>query len=108
MVIAVRNGAAAVVTAPRALGARFQFLRSSSAGGNFWTRAGDAPSLRLAGCPATPAGTRIPASYAPGLTLFWQGYVTGLKGCIPLEVRTSPRRHPVRVFIAPGHGGCGS
>jgi hypothetical protein len=108
MVIAVRNGTAAVVTAPRALGARFRFLRSSSAGGNFWTLSGDAPSLRLSGCPATPAGTHIPVSYAPGLTMFWQGYVTGLKGCIPLEVRTSPGGHPVRVFIAPGNGGCGS
>ena len=59
-----------------------------------------APGLTLSGCPAGPIGTGIPESYAPGLTIFWEGYVTDLRGCIPVEVRTTPHSTPVRVTIA--------
>jgi hypothetical protein len=39
--------------------------------------------------------------------MFWEGFVTDLRGCIPLEVRASSGSHPVRVTIAATDGGCG-
>jgi hypothetical protein len=38
--------------------------------------------------------------------MFWEGYVTDLRGCIPLEVRTSAASQPIRVTIS--GAGCGS
>ena len=76
--------------------------------GTPYTLSEGAPGLTLAGCPASPLGHHIPASYAPGLTMFWEGFVTDLRGCIPLEVRASPDSPPVRVTIAATDGGCGS
>jgi DNA-directed RNA polymerase specialized sigma24 family protein len=108
MVIAVENGRTAVVSAAPGLDGRFRFLASFHGGDQPYTLAEGAPGLTLAGCPAGPAGTKIPEIYAPGLTMFWQGYVTDLRGCIPLEVRTSPASQPVRVTVAPGNGSCGS
>ena len=57
--------------------------------------------------PGQPRGDHVPAKYAPGLTMFWEGFVTDLRGCIPLDVRASPGSHPVRVTIAATDGGCG-
>jgi hypothetical protein len=108
MVIAVSNGRTAVVTDAPAAGGRFRFLASFNSGGNPYTLAEGAPGLTLVGCPAGPAGTDIPESYAPGLTMFWEGYVTDLRGCIPLEVRTSPASQPIRVILSAANGGCGS
>ncbi len=54
-----------------------------------------AASLTMSGCPASPVGTNIPESYAPGLTMFWQGYVTDLRGCVPLEVHASRAARPI-------------
>ena len=108
MVIAVRNGHTAVVTAATSLGARFRFLAGFNNSGVPYTLSEGAPGITLAGCPASPAGTHIPASYAPGLTLFWEGYVTDLRGCIPVEVRASSGSRPVRVIIAATGGGCDS
>ncbi len=71
-----------------------------------YTLSEGAPGITLAGCPASPVGHHIPASYAPGLTMFWEGYVTDLRGCIPVEVRTSPGSPPIRVTLAAGNGGC--
>jgi hypothetical protein len=109
MVIAISNGHEAVVTAAPATKGRYRFLASFNDEGVPYTLTEGAPSLILTGCPAGPVGTGIPASYAPGLTMFWEGYVTDLRGCIPLEVRTSPASKPIRVILpaAPG-GGCGS
>lgn len=109
MVIAISNGRTAVVTAAPATRGRYRFLAQFNSEGIPYTLAEGAPGLTLVGCPVGPAGTDIPASYAPGLTLFWQGYVTDLRGCVPLEVRTSPAGKPVRVVLpaVPG-GGCGS
>ena len=107
MVIAVRDGRTAVVTAAPSLGGRFRFLASFNNSGTPYTLSEGAPGIILAGCPAGPAGTHIPAGYAPGLTMFWEGFVTDLRGCIPLEVRASSGSHPVRVTIATD-GGCGS
>jgi hypothetical protein len=108
MAIAVRNGHTAVVTAPPSLGGRFRFLASFNGGGTPYTLSEGAPGLTLGGCPAIPVGHRIPARYAPGLTMFWEGFVTDLRGCIPLDVRASSGSPPVRVTIAATDGGCGS
>jgi hypothetical protein len=107
MVIAVSNGRTAVVTAAPATRGRYRFLGSFNNAGIPYTLAEGAPGLTLAGCPVGPTGTDIPASYAPGLTLFWEGYVTDLRGCIPLEVRTSPAGQPIRVTVPAPGGGCG-
>jgi hypothetical protein len=106
MVIAIANGKTAVVTAGPATAGRYRFLATFNNGGRPYTMTEGAPGLTLAGCPAGPAGTNIPASYAPGLTMFWEGYVTDLRGCIPLEVRTSAASAPIRVTIS--GAGCGS
>jgi hypothetical protein len=108
MVIAVSNGRTAVVTDAPATKGRFRFLASFNNAGIPYTLAEGALGLTLAGCPAGPAGTDIPASYAPGLTLFWEGYVTDLRGCIPLEVRTSPAQQPIRITLPSPDGGCGT
>ena len=56
---------------------------------------------RRAGCPPAPAGTTgLPEADAPGLTMFWQGYVSGLRGCIPLDVRSPAASRPIRVTVA--------
>jgi hypothetical protein len=107
MVIAVENGHTAVVRAAPELHGRFRFLASFHGGGQPYTLAEGAPGLTLAGCPPDPPGTRIPANHAPGLTQFWEGYVTNLRGCIPLEVRSSPASKPIRVTVAAPYGGCG-
>ena len=108
MVIAVRNGRSATVTdAPPAAG-RFRFLASFNGSGKPYTMTEGAPSLALSGCPASPVGTNIPESYAPGLTMFWQGYVTDLRGCVPLEVRASRAARPVTVTVPAGRASCGS
>ena len=108
MAIAVENGHTAVVRAAPELGGRFRFLASFHGGGQPYTLAEGAPGLTLAGCPAGPPGTKIPEIYAPGLTMFWEGYVTDLRGCIPVEVRASPASQPIRVTLAAGYGNCGS
>jgi hypothetical protein len=108
MAIAVRNGSTGVVTAAPSLGGRFRFLASFNDSGTPYTLSEGAPGLILAGCPAGPLGHHVPARYAPGLTMFWEGFVTDLRGCIPLDVRASPGGHPVRVTIAATDGGCGS
>ena len=108
MIIAVRNGHTAVVTAAPSLGGRFRFLGAFNNSGTPYTLSEGAPSLTLAGCPASPIGHHVPASDAPGLTMFWEGFVTDLRGCIPLEVRDSSGRHQVRVTIAATDNGCGS
>ncbi|MDQ2815719.1 MAG: hypothetical protein M3Z75_28710, partial [Actinomycetota bacterium] len=108
MVIAVSNGRTAVVTAAPATRGRYRFLAAFNNDGSPYTLAEGAPGLKLAGCPAGPLGTGVPASYAAGLTMFWEGYVTDLRGCIPLEVSTSPARPPIRVIVPAPGGGCGS
>jgi hypothetical protein len=106
MVIAISNGRTAVVRTGTAAGGRFRFLQDFNRTGKPYTLAEGAPGLTLAGCPVGPAGTGVPASYAPGLTMFWEGYVTDLRGCIPLEVRTSPASRPIRVALPTAAGGC--
>jgi hypothetical protein len=108
MVIAISNGRTAVVRTAPAVSERFRFLARFNGSGKPYTLAEGAPGLTLAGCPTGPAGTDIPAAYAPGLTLFWEGYVTGVRACVPLVVRTSPAGRPIRVTIAAAGAGCRS
>jgi len=108
MAIAVENGHTAVVSAVPELGGRFRFLASFNSSGQPYTLAEGAPGLTLAGCAAGPPGTKIPEIYAPGLTLFWEGYVTDLRGCVPVQVRASAASQPIRVTLAAGRGNCGS
>lgn len=106
MIIAVSNAHSAVVTGIPGLGGRLRFLANVSAGQRASLAQG-APGLTLAGCPAAAPGVaRVPAAYAPGLTMFWEGYVTDLRGCLPLQVRTMPAGPPVRVTVAPAGGSC--
>ncbi len=97
-VIAVSNGRTAIVTDTPAVARRFRFLAGFTGSSAYHTRVGE-PGLTLVGCPAGPTGIDIPASYAPGLTMFWQGYVNNLGSCIPLEVRTPAARQPIRVTL---------
>jgi hypothetical protein len=99
MVIAITNGHMAVVTAAPATKGRYRFLSTFNNDGRPYTMAEGEAGLTLVGCPAGPAGTGIPNSYAPGLTMFWEGYITDIRGCIPLEVRTSAVSRPIRVTI---------
>ncbi len=100
MIIAVENGHTAVVSAAPQTRGRFRFLAGFNPNGKPYTLAEGAPGLTLAGCSPVPGGAGIPESYAPGLTMFWEGYVTGLRGCIPLEVRSRSASTPVRVTVA--------
>ena len=100
MIIAVEDGRTAVVSAAPQTRGRFRFLAGFNPDGKPYTLAEGAPGLTLAGLPAGPAGTRMPEAWAPGLTMFWQGYVTDLRGCIPLEVRSPSASTPIRVTVA--------
>lgn len=108
MIITVSNGHTATVTAAPRLGGRFRFLAGFNDTGTPYTLSEGKPGLTLAGCPAAPATHHIPPGYAAGQTMFWEGYVTDLRGCVPLEVRTSPASPPTRVTVAPAGGHCGS
>jgi hypothetical protein len=108
MVIAIRNGHAATVTKAPAARGRFRFLAHSNRNGRPYTMTEGAPNLFLSGCPAIRVGINIPESYAPGLTMFWQGYVTDLRGCVPLEVHALGVARPIRVTVPAGRASCGS
>jgi len=98
--IAVSNGHTAVVTAAPSVAGRFRFLASFNSANQPYTLSEGKRALKLVGCPAGPTGFDIPASYAPGLTMWWQGYVTNLRGCIPLDVRVPPATKVIRVSLA--------
>jgi hypothetical protein len=104
MAIGIENGRTAVIRVAPAAGGRFHFLARFSGGSAHYTLAQGAPGLTLQGCPRGPGTSGQPASYAPGLTLFWEGFVTDLRGCIPLEVRASPGSAPIRVTIVAAAG----
>jgi hypothetical protein len=39
--------------------------------------------------------------------MFWQGYVTDLRGCVPLEVHRPGVVRPIQVTVPAGHAACG-
>jgi hypothetical protein len=98
--IAVSNGHTAVVTVAPSVAGEFRFLASFNANNHPYTLAEGSRALKLVGCPAGPIGTHIPAGDAPGLTIWWQGYVTDLRGCVPVEVRVPPATKVIRVTLA--------
>jgi len=104
--IAVRQGTTAVLTgAPLARG-HLEFLPDfDKVRGLVRTRAA---GVTFVGCPAvpTPPAASIPEGYAPGLTLFWFGYITDLPRCLPLEVRTPAAPRPIRVTLSMDGGTC--
>jgi hypothetical protein len=107
MAIAVSNGATAVVTvAPRAAG-DFRFLDGFNNSDVYTLRAGE-PGLTLVGCPKGQPGQDIPAGYAPGLTMSWQGYITDLTGCVPLQVQALPGGQKTSVTLRLAGGSCSS
>jgi hypothetical protein len=87
---------------------RFRFLARFNGTGKPYTMTEGDPDLTVAGCPASPVGTNIPESYAPGLTMYRQGYVTDLRGCVPLQVRTPRAARPITVTVPAGRAACGS
>jgi hypothetical protein len=111
LVVAVANGHTAVVTvAPRAA-AGFRFLPNFGTIpepplGSGYTLGEGKPGLTLGGCDQGPPGSHVPAAYVPGLTQFWEGYVSDLRGCIPLEVRTPGGAAPVRAALPVNGGHC--
>jgi len=100
LAIAVSNGHTAVVTAAPSVAAEFRFLASFNTDNQPYTLAEGSRALKLVGCPAGPIGSHIPAGDAPGLTIWWQGYVTDLRGCVPVEVRVPPATKVIRVTLA--------
>jgi hypothetical protein len=98
--IAVSNGHTAIVTAAPSVAGRFRFLALFNGGNQPYTLAEGSDALRLVGCPAVAIAPGIPAGDAPGLTMWWQGYVTSLRGCIPVDVRVPPSTKVIRVTMA--------
>ena len=100
MAIAVSNGHTAIITAGPATHARFRFPGQLPLGNAPYTMTDKHfAGLTLSGCGSSTIGTGIPQICAPGLTISWEGCVTDLRGCIPVEVRTTPHGTPVRVMI---------
>jgi hypothetical protein len=107
MAIAVSNGRTAVVTvAPQAAG-EFRFLAGFSNSDVYTLRAGE-PGLTLVGCPKGQPGHDIPAGFAPGLTMSWQGYITDLTSCVPLQVQALPGGQKTSVTLRLPGGSCSS
>jgi hypothetical protein len=104
-VIAVRSGSRAVITVAPAARQHFRFLAGFSDQDRYSLASGW-PGLTVVGCPPGPAGAGLPNSHAAGLTMFWQGYVSDLNGCLPLEVRKLPHGRPVRVTLFTGGHSC--
>jgi hypothetical protein len=106
-VVAIRNGSAAVISVAPDQAAHFRFLAAFDGSDRYTMRDGE-PRLALKGCPSTPVGKGIPASYAPGLTMFWQGYVTDLgnRDCVHLRVRIRPSGRTIQVALPGSRHGC--
>jgi hypothetical protein len=99
VLVAVRQGTTVVLTgAPSARG-HLEFLPYFDKVRQL--RRNKAAGVTFVGCPFVPLppGATIPESYAPGLTLFWIGYVTDLRRCLPLQLRTPGAPQTIRVTL---------
>jgi len=94
IILAVRNGSTVEITTAAPQRSRFRFLEHSAVSGQYTPRDG-VGGLTLVACPWYPVGSRIPAAYAAGLTLFYLplGYITNLTGCVSLQVASPPSWH---------------
>jgi hypothetical protein len=106
VVIAIPNGTTAEVSATPAARHHFRFLSALTGDPGRYSLRDGSPGLTIAGCPASPVGTGIPESYAPGLTMFWVIYITDLRHCMPLEVRQLPAGKLLRVTVSTAGGTC--
>ncbi len=109
VVLAVRNGVTVEITTPSADRSRFRFLTRATSSGTYTLRDG-VPGLTLVSCPSQPVAHSMPAAYAAGLTLFYLpvGYVTDLRGCLPLEIATPPAWHVRWTADLPADSSCRS
>jgi hypothetical protein len=107
VLIAVRNGSTVVLTGAPPASGHLEFLPYFDKA-RPPLRRDQAAGVTFVGCPAVPLtpGATIPESYAPGLTLFWIGYITDLRRCLPFEVRTPAAPRPVRVTLPMPGGTC--
>jgi hypothetical protein len=99
--IAVRQGATVVLTgAPSARG-HLAFLPYFDKARQP-RRRNPAAGVTLTACPLvpTPPGGTIPERYVPALTMFWIGYITDLRHCLPLEVGTPGVTRLIRVTLS--------
>jgi hypothetical protein len=105
VVLAVRNGSTAEITAAQP--GRFRFITSKNASGSYTLRDGVA-RITLVGCQSYLVPRGIPESYAAGLTLFYLplGYVTDMTGCLPMQIRTPPSWQVRWTADIPLHGTC--
>jgi hypothetical protein len=87
--LAVRNGTTAEITTSQP--ARFRFLTSQSASGRYTLRDGVA-AVTLVGCRHDRMRPGTHRAEAAELTIFDLplGYVTDLRGCLPVQIRTPP------------------
>jgi hypothetical protein len=107
--IAIRPGVRAVITAAPGAHGRFRFLPGFGSLDKFTLRSGR-PGLTVVGCPA-PSGRATAGTGGSGLTMYWVGYVTDLRGCVPLVVReqgASPPGPPVRITLPLARRSCPS
>jgi hypothetical protein len=90
-IVAVKNGVTVEISAPPADWSRFRFLTRASTS-NGYTLADGVRGLTLVGCPSYRVFPGIPPGYAPGFTLFYLplGYITNLKGCVPMQIAEPP------------------
>ena len=100
LAIAVSNGHTAIVTAAPSAAGRFRFVAHFNDSNQPYTLAEGSRALKLVGCPATKIAPGIPVGDAPGLTIWWQGFVTTLRGCVPVDVREPPSTKVTRVTLA--------
>lgn len=91
-IVAVKNGVTVEISTPPADWSHFKFLTRATPSGSY-TLSDGVHGLTLVGCPSYRApSTGIPPGWAPGFTLFYLplGYITDLKGCLPLQIAQPP------------------
>jgi hypothetical protein len=107
VILAVKNGSTAEITAAQP--GRFRFMTSRNASGSYTLRDGVA-GITLVGCQSYLVPRGMPEAYAAGLTLFYLplGYVTDMTGCLPMQIRTPPVWQLRWTADIPLHGTCRS
>jgi hypothetical protein len=107
VILAVRNGSTAEITAAQP--DRLRFMTSKNASGTYTLRDGVA-GITLVGCQSYKVPPGIPEAYAAGVTLFYLplGYITDRTGCLTMQIRTPPSWQVRWTADIPLHGACRS